>query len=114
MSNVERGSGTVLAIMLIAGIFAAGFLLTALAVTQQTRWQVQTAADLGAIAGASAWRTGFNPCDTAREVVNRNASELINCELRPFGTVKITASLQLNLLGGHRITAYAVAAPRGP
>jgi len=114
LNRGEEGSGTLLAVLLITGIFAAGVLLTTIAVAHQAHWRVQTAADLGAIAGATAWQTGFEPCLTAGETVERNGSTLINCELFGTGGVKVTAQRELGLLGVRQITATARASPRLP
>ena len=112
--QVERGSGTVVALMLIVAVFAAGYLLSALAVTHQARWHAQVAADFGALAGAGAWRTGFDPCETAGAAVTRNSGHMSNCELRANGAVRVTANISVNLIGARTVTARSSAAPRPP
>jgi secretion/DNA translocation related TadE-like protein len=113
-SEVERGSGTVVALMLIVAVFAAGYLLSALAVTHQARWHAQVVADLGALAGAGAWRTGFDPCETAGAAVVRNKGQMSGCELRANGAVKVTANISVSLIGARTVTARSIAAPRPP
>ena len=108
----ERGSGTAWALMLVMGIFAAGYLVIALALAHQARWQVQTAADFGALAAATAWRTGFDPCSIAQQTVVRNGGELANCQFGPNGQMKVTATLRVNLIGPHHVTANSIAGPR--
>jgi len=116
--GAERGSGTVMAITLIAGIFAAGLLIIALAVTFQARWQAQLAADFGALAGASAWRAGLVPCEYANYAVSRNSAVLANqcqsVELLPDSRVKVTTAFEFNLLGRRRALATAIAGPGLP
>ena len=108
----ERGSGTAWALLLLLGIFAAGYLVIALAQAHQARWQVQTAADFGALAAATAWRTGFDPCPVALETVARNRAELTTCQFGPNGQMKVTATIRINLIGPHHLSAHSIAGPR--
>lgn len=111
-AETERGSGSALALMLIFGIFAASLFVTVFATVNQARWQAQTAADFGALAGASAWRMGLNPCEVASIAVGKNSGNLTGCELLPQGEVKVSTSIMLNLLGNFTVVAQAQAAPR--
>jgi len=119
LNNSDRGSGTVLSVMLIASICAVGYLMSVLVLLHQSRWQVQTAADFGALAAASAWRAGFEPCAAATEAVRRNSTaqnqvSLSGCSLQYSGRVQVTAAMQINLVGARTITAVAAAGPRPP
>jgi len=110
----DAGSGTVLATLVIAAIFAAGFLLSALALAHQSRWRVQTAVDMAALAAAGAWRSGLEPCQIAIDALQRNSAALRDCELRPGGQVKISGVIEVNLLGTHQVVGNALAGPRPP
>ena len=108
----ERGSGTVLALLLLATIVFAALLLGALGAAHLTRGQAQAAADLAALAGATALRTGFDPCGTAAEAASRNGGAVQQCEVLGQGQVSVEAAVRMPWPGGHRATATAVAGPR--
>lgn len=78
----DRGSGTVLAVSLIAvlaTLLVAGLLVAAVAVAGQ---RARTAADLAALAGAGAALDGAaeaRVCEVARQVVVRNGAEAVQC-----------------------------------
>jgi len=113
-SDPERGSGTMLATMLISGLFAAGLLLISLAVAHQARWQAQLAADLGALAAASAWRTGFDPCEIAMRTVELNRAVIPEkaCVPQAYGQVRVSVVYRFEFLGPRQAKAYSVAGPR--
>ena len=128
-TDPEKGSGSGLALALIAAIAAMGLMLSSLGAAQQARWQAQTAADLGAIAGASALRHGQDHCLIARESVRRNLgtgipgldfadfatreTSLVTCELQDLGQVLITVRVPLTrFLSRNSVTARAKAGPR--
>ena len=111
--NMERGSGTALAITMITGIFAAGFLVFVLAVSYQARFQAQMAADLGALAGASAVRVGFLPCPIVEETIRRNKGIPITCKALPFGEIIVTAQREVNIIGNNAAQANSRAGARG-
>jgi secretion/DNA translocation related TadE-like protein len=75
----ERGSAAVLAVVLIGVLVTVAVLLAAVggAVVDQRR--VGAAADLGALAGASAAQRGDDPCTAARAVVRDNHARLAAC-----------------------------------
>lgn len=97
---VDRGSGTVLAVGVVAGLavllLAALLLVSALVAGQQAR----TAADLAALAAAGVLAQGGaadQGCARAGEVASRNGSSLTACgtELRaghPWPAVRVTVS----------------------
>jgi secretion/DNA translocation related TadE-like protein len=107
----ERGSGTVLAIGIIAVIVLVASFLVALGSAQQARWQAQTAADMGALAAATARRTGRNVCELGALAVAMNGGQLTICELLPAGAVKLGVRVNLQLIGNHSIYAKARASP---
>jgi secretion/DNA translocation related TadE-like protein len=80
----------------VLGIVAAVLLLAvgiaALGAAQNARGAAQAAADLGALAGATALRDGFDPCGTARAAVARNGAELASCAVLGGGAVRVVAT----------------------
>ncbi|MFC7404430.1 Rv3654c family TadE-like protein [Georgenia alba] len=79
----QRGSGTVLGLALIALLLTATLVVVGLARAVHARGVAQTAADLGALAGATALHAGgaAEPCAVAREVVSTNDAELVTCRV---------------------------------
>jgi len=111
--HAEAGSGTALALGLMGAVAMIGLFLSSLTTATQTRWQAQLAADLGAVAGATALRHGFDPCEIAREAVARNLAVYRTCELQPYGQVVVSVAVELNqFLGFRQISATARAGPR--
>jgi secretion/DNA translocation related TadE-like protein len=93
----------VLAVVLV-GVLAVAALLVALvggAVTDQRR--VESAADLGALAGASAAQRGRDGCAAAVAMVARNEARLTSCSATG-GTVTVRAARGTRLLLGLRFT----------
>ncbi|MBD8057517.1 histidine kinase [Cellulomonas sp. JH27-2] len=88
----DRGSGTVLLLGVVAVLVVVAGALGLLAVAQGARGRAQAAADLGALAGASAWRFGTgDPCDVAGQAVRRNGARLGGCETQADGIVAVVA-----------------------
>lgn len=79
----ERGSSTVLVAALVGAGAVVLVLLLGLGEVVRARAVAQTAADLGAVAAATATArpTGLDPCGTAIEAVTRAGAELTGCEL---------------------------------
>lgn len=74
----ERGSGTVIAVVLIAVVLATGMVLGAATFRLALKSHIQGVADIGAIAAARA-----GTCAAAHEVAGRNprpGQELSRCE----------------------------------
>jgi secretion/DNA translocation related TadE-like protein len=88
----ERGAGTVLVLGIVAAILVLAFGIAALGAAQNARGAVQAAADLGALAGATALRDGFDPCGTAGTAVARNGAEVASCEELGGGVVRVVAT----------------------
>jgi secretion/DNA translocation related TadE-like protein len=88
----ERGAGTVLTLGVIAAILVLAFGIAALGAAQNARGAAQAAADLGALAGATALRDGFDPCGTARTAVARNGAAVATCEELGGGVVRVVAT----------------------
>ncbi len=75
--------------------------LATLGAAQQARASARTAADLGALAGASAARWGLEPCPTAQRAVERNGARLVACEAGDGGVVTVTVARALTGTVGH-------------
>lgn len=77
----ERGSGTVLLLALVAVLLVVAGLLGLLAAAQLARGRAQTAADLGALAGAAQLLAAGSgdPCAVAGQAVRRNGGTLAAC-----------------------------------
>jgi secretion/DNA translocation related TadE-like protein len=91
----ERGAGTVLILGVVAAIMLLAVGITALGAAQNARGTAQAAADLGALAGATALRDGFDPCGTAGAAVVRNGAQLSSCEVLGGGVVRVVATRAL-------------------
>ena len=89
----EQGSGTVLVIA------ALGVLLVLMAAAMQVgaaagaAHRARAAADLAALAGASALQQGSgDPCSRAWELVARNGADLLSCTLGAAESVRVRVS----------------------
>ncbi len=111
----DRGSGTVLT---AAGIIV--LVVTTLAGWWVVAWtdavhQSRNAADLAALAGASAYAVSRDPCEAARQIAAANRARLVDC--RSAGgrqaftvTVRVAVELHPRVRGGPReVAADAVA-----
>lgn len=87
----DRGSGTVLLLALVAVALVVAALLGLLASAQLARGRAQTAADLGALAGASGMLAGRpgDPCAAVGEVVRRNGGTLGSCADEGAGVLTV-------------------------
>ncbi|MEL7977227.1 Rv3654c family TadE-like protein [Isoptericola sp. F-RaC21] len=88
----ERGAGTVVVLALAAVVVLLALAVGALGAAQRARGAAQAAADLGALAAATAWRQGADPCATATEAVQRNGGQVVECAPEDGGTVGVRAS----------------------
>lgn len=118
-SDPERGAGTVLVLGIVGAVLLLAVGVAALGAAQNARGTAQAAADLGAIAGATALRDGFDPCGTAGAAVVRNGAAVASCEVLGGGVVRVVATRSAvgpvgefgGALGSARATARA--GPRG-
>ncbi|GAB2463568.1 hypothetical protein GCM10027063_01070 [Promicromonospora xylanilytica] len=110
----ERGAGTVLVLGIVGVVLLLAAGIAALGAAQNARGAAQAAADLGALAGATALRDGFEPCATAGAAVGRNGAELASCEVLGGGVVRVVAERAAGGPGGAlgRASASARAGPR--
>lgn len=125
----DRGSGTVLALAIIAVVLVMTAALGLLAGAQAARGQAQAAADLAALAGASqllgaavedSGRGGAGrgeasessesaACATAAEAARRNGAQMTACVSEPGGVLRVATSRRA---AAGVATARARAGPR--
>lgn len=92
MRGQERGAGTVLVLGVVGAVFVLALGIAGLGAAQNARGAAQAAADLGALAGATALRDGYDPCGTADAAVARNGAEVASCEVLGQGVVRVVAT----------------------
>ncbi|WP_246857786.1 Rv3654c family TadE-like protein [Oerskovia sp. KBS0722] len=109
----DRGSGTVLALGLIAVALVLGLALAALASAQGARGRAQAAADLAALAAATALQRGWEACPTAQETAGRNGAVVVACDEQGDGVVRVDVTREARGWAGVLGTARA-AARAGP
>lgn len=107
----ERGAATVYAVMLIAVLAVSALALTLLAGVFAVRRQMESAADLAALAGAQAHQHGRDPCAAAASIADRNRAELTSCTV-VGDDVRLTVEHRGDGLLGHLpVPARARAGP---
>ncbi|WP_448062189.1 Rv3654c family TadE-like protein [Cellulomonas hominis] len=106
----DRGSGSVLALALIAVLLVVALALGMVSGALSARGTAQTAADLAALAGAEAARSGVSACGRAKAAAARNGAALVECVAGDRGVVRVTTS-RPSVLG--TATARARAGPAG-
>ncbi len=113
--QLERGSGTVLALGLGLVLLAAtvGVLLLAQSAVMASR--AAAAADLAALAAADAARgiTSGEPCSVAAEVALRHDARLLSCAMGNGDTVQVRTELKAGAVLG-TATGRARAGPPPP
>ena len=77
----ERGAVTVFAVACLAVLLLIGSALGVVAAMVRAHRAAQSAADLGALAAASALARGRDPCGSAAGIVAANGAELLSCEI---------------------------------
>jgi len=80
----------ILGVVAVVLVLAVG--IAALGAAMSARGTAQAAAELGALAGATALRDGFDPCGTARAAVARNGAETASCQVLAGGVVRVVAT----------------------
>ncbi|MFV0430241.1 MAG: Rv3654c family TadE-like protein [Arachnia sp.] len=94
----ERGSGTMLTVGVIGAVMATAWAAAVVTASLGQAQRALGAADLAALAAASAYATGQAPCEAAAEAAERNAAELVACDLvgRPSSfVVEVTVAMPL-------------------
>lgn len=94
----ERGAGTVLVLTAMTLAVVLGIALVAIGFAHQAKLHAQSAADLAAIAAATAIQTGYEPCSVARELTTREGVTLAECRHEGSGIVVVEARLRVTSL----------------
>lgn len=110
----EEGSGTVLALAIIAALLVLTVVITGLIGVVSANRRASAAADLSALAAADAYRglTEGDPCAVAADLAERHGAHLESCTFpdRPE-TVEVTVAVPvagpMGMLGPARVRARA-------
>lgn len=110
----EEGSGTVLALTIIAALLVVTVVIAGLIGVVSTNRRASAAADLSALAAADAYRglTEGDPCAVAADLAERHGAHLESCTFpdRPE-TVEVTVAVPvagpMGVLGPARVRARA-------
>lgn len=91
--EAERGAATVVVLAVVAVALVLAVVVGAVTSGHAARVRAQGAADLSALAAASAERSGVlaDPCSLARDVADRNGARLVACEKEARGVVRVVA-----------------------
>ena len=101
-----------LGVVFIGGLVSVTALATILGAVLVEQRRVETAVDLGALAGAAAAQRGESGCAVAADVVRRNGSRQDGCHSDGL-VVTVHASRRTGSVLGHRLTVTS-AASAGP
>jgi secretion/DNA translocation related TadE-like protein len=110
----QRGAATVFAVACLAVLLLIGSALGVAAAMVRAHRSAQSAADLGALAAASALARGRDPCGSAAAVAAANDAELLSCAIdgqAALVTVEIAGPRWLGQVAD--LTAKARAGPAG-
>ncbi|WP_103063764.1 Rv3654c family TadE-like protein [Actinomyces qiguomingii] len=115
--NAERGSGTVMVLGIIAVALCLALGATALIQAQAASGRARSAADLAALAGATALNSVFapaDPCVTAQRVARANGGDVAGCNI-DGEDVTVTVTVPARIVGiPRRAEAAARAGPVNP
>jgi secretion/DNA translocation related TadE-like protein len=110
----ESGVAVVVGVGLVAVlVFVAAVSVGTVAIVLAHR-RAQVAADLAALAAASARQQGADPCAAATLIAGRDDAEVTDCELDGPTVLVTTAVELLPALGGAEVSARARAGPLLP
>ena len=104
----ERGSAAVLAVSFTAVLALVAVLVIAVAGAVTDRRRVASAADLAALAGASAVQAGRDGCPAAAAVARRNGAVLAACTVAGQD-VSVRAERRTQPVLGYRLTVWSSA-----
>jgi secretion/DNA translocation related TadE-like protein len=91
--RAETGAGTVLGLTLAAVVLFVAFAVVGATAVVTTHRSAQAAADLAALAGATALQDGADACDQAGRVARANRARLRSCAVEGWTvTVGVTAA----------------------
>lgn len=88
----ERGSATAWAVPFLGVLALLTVLLAGVGAALVTVRQAQAAADLAALAGATAHAAGGVACDEVVRVAGRNGTQVDDCSVLPGGDVRVVVS----------------------
>lgn len=95
----EQGAGTVLAVAMIGLVVTVTVGISGAVGVVAGHRRAQSAADLSALAGATALQGGGDACQRARVIAGRNGAELQRCQVDGFEVVVVVArSVRLPVL----------------
>jgi secretion/DNA translocation related TadE-like protein len=110
----ELGSAAVLGTVLVGALATVAVLVAALGGAVADQRRVESAADLGALAGASAAQRGDDPCAAAGSTVARNRARLTACRVAGEVVTLRAARSSRPVLGlRFTLTSTARAGPAG-
>jgi secretion/DNA translocation related TadE-like protein len=95
----EDGAGTVLAVAMMGLLVTVTVATSGVVGVVAAHRRAQSAADLAALAGASALQDGGDPCRQAGAVAQRNGAELRRCRVDDWD-VSVTVVNRVRLPGG--------------
>jgi secretion/DNA translocation related TadE-like protein len=108
----ERGAATVLGVAFLGVLLLVGAALGVVGAMVHAHRQAQSAADLAALAGASATAAGRDPCAAAAHVASGNGADLVSCAVDGREvTVEVTVTGPRFLTQEHDLTGRARAGP---
>ncbi|MCZ4497497.1 MAG: hypothetical protein JWQ74_50 [Marmoricola sp.] len=107
----EDGAGVVLVLALVALLTFLALVASSVSAVVVGHRRVQAAADLAALAGATARENGEDPCVAAADQARLNGASSTDCVV-DGGTVRVVVELSLPAgLGGRTVVARARAGP---
>lgn len=108
----ERGAATLIVLAASGLVMFLGLALAGVASIVLTQRSAQAAADLAALAGASASASGVDGCAAASEIATANGADLVTCELvGPVVTVGVRVDGPRLVGRRYDVTAQARAGP---
>jgi secretion/DNA translocation related TadE-like protein len=105
----ERGSATLIGLVLMLAVLLAGLVATDLALLASARARMQTAADLAALAALTpAPGTAASP-GRAAKIAKANGAEEVRCACEPLEALVTVGHRVVLLPGGVAVTVHAAA-----
>jgi secretion/DNA translocation related TadE-like protein len=96
----ERGAGSVLAVAMMGLLVTVTVAAAGVVGVIATHRTAQSAADLAALAGASALQNGGDACGQAAAVADRNRTHLAGCEVEGWNVTVVVTADTARLPGG--------------
>jgi secretion/DNA translocation related TadE-like protein len=107
----EDGAGTILAVAMMGLLVTVTIATSGVVGVVAAHRRAQSAADLGALAGAAALQEGSDPCQRAGAIARRNGSQLRSCRVDGWN-VGVEVASTITLPGGSLdLTARGRAGP---